>query len=139
MHSLLHDLICIYTHKVTWGEMDAFNHVNNTVYFRYFENVRIQHFEQLKFMEYMKRDGIGPILAETSCRFKAPLTYPDTIHVGLQVAELESSQFTHKYVVTSENLNRVVAEGTGRVVCFDYGNKCRTDFPTELYKQLKQS
>ena len=138
MHSLLQDHICIYTHKVTWGEMDAFNHVNNTVYFRYFENARIKHFEDLNFMEYMKRGGIGPILAETSCRFKAPVTYPDTVHVGLKVEELTANEFSQFYTVVSEKMNCVVAEGRGRVVCFDYANSRRADFPTELYQQLDE-
>ena len=39
---------------VRWGDMDAFGHVNNTVYFRYFEQARIGYFEQVQAMEYMQ-------------------------------------------------------------------------------------
>jgi len=62
---------------VAWGEMDAFGHVNNIVYFRYFESARLAYFYKLDLIDMMTKTGIGPILASTSCRFKIPLTYPD--------------------------------------------------------------
>src|SRR4051812_27249954 len=50
---------------VAWGDMDAFGHVNNTVYFRWFESARIAYFEKIGLNERMKRDKKGPILART--------------------------------------------------------------------------
>ena len=138
MHSLLQDHVCVYTHKVTWGEMDAFNHVNNTIYFRYFENARIQHFEELEFMEYLKRENIGPILAETQCRFKSPVVYPDILHIGLNVQELGADYFIQAYTIVSEKMGRVVAEGTGRVVCFNYKENRKVDLPATLKDKLNQ-
>ena len=70
---------------VQWGEMDAFQHVNNVMYFRYLENARIAYFEKFDIIEFMKRKRVGPILAATSCRFKMPLTYPDTVLVATKV------------------------------------------------------
>jgi len=63
---------------VAWGEMDAFQHVNNVVYFKYFESARINYFEETGINAHMQTTGVGPILGNTQCRFKAPLTYPDT-------------------------------------------------------------
>src|SRR5687767_1167703 len=48
---------------VQWGDMDAFGHVNNTVYFRWFESARIAYFEKIGLNERMRRDRKGPILA----------------------------------------------------------------------------
>jgi len=59
---------------VAWGEMDAFQHVNNIVYLRYFESPRIAYFERLSFLEVMEQTGVGPILAETHCRYRRSLT-----------------------------------------------------------------
>ena len=138
MHPLLQDYVCVHTQQITWGEMDAFNHVNNTVYFRYFENIRIKHFEQLEFMKYKQLANVGPILAETRCRFKAPLTYPDTVHIGVKVKEVGLNHFTHEYAVVSENLNCIAAEGDGRIVCFDYSSGRKIDqMPEDLLRQLK--
>ena len=58
--------------QVVWGEMDAFQHVNNTVYFRYFESARIAYFGAVGYLEWMKAEGSGPILASTRCRFRRP-------------------------------------------------------------------
>ena len=58
---------------VQWGDMDAFQHVNNVSYFRYLENARLAYFENFDIIGFIAKNGVGPILAATSCRFKAPL------------------------------------------------------------------
>ena len=73
---------------VVWGEMDAYRHVNNTVYFRYFENARLEYFRRLRWFEYEDETGIGPILAATQARFRRPLTYPDTISIGARITDI---------------------------------------------------
>ena len=50
---------------ITWGQMDAFKHVNNTEYFRFFETGRIAYFEKMNIEIIMQEQGIGPILATT--------------------------------------------------------------------------
>lgn len=105
---------------VRWGDMDAFGHVNNTVYFRYFEQARIGYFDAIDVMSYMQDYGIGPILAETRCRFKAPLKSPDTIKIGAAVSEFDNNKMLMKYAVWSDTLQRVVAEGDGLIVFVDY-------------------
>ena len=75
---------------VRWGDMDAFNHVNNVMYFQYFESARIAYFDRIQVMGHFKDTGIGPILAATQCRFRFPVTYPDTLDVGARVAEISA-------------------------------------------------
>ncbi|MBT8075182.1 MAG: thioesterase family protein, partial [Gammaproteobacteria bacterium] len=53
----------VISQDLVWGDMDAFAHINNTVYFRYFEDVRIEYFKRIKVLEYMNRTQVGPILA----------------------------------------------------------------------------
>ena len=89
MLELLKDFPIVLEASIAWGEMDAYQHVNNVVYFRYFENVRIACFDQLRMMEHKEQSDIGPILSSTQCRFKIPLTYPDTISVGSKIEDLE--------------------------------------------------
>ena len=48
---------------VAWGEMDSLGHVNNIIYFRYFESVRMAYFDAMDFWGYMGETGVGPILA----------------------------------------------------------------------------
>ncbi len=121
---------------IAWGEMDAFQHVNNVVYFRYFESARIAYFERVGVFELMEASGVGPILATTSCRFKAPLTYPDTVTVAACVESLESDRFTMRYFVKSAKSGRVAAEGEGLVVFYDYNNNCKHAIPTDIYEAI---
>lgn len=114
---------------VTWGSMDAFQHVNNTVYFRYFEDVRIAYFEQTGITQWMQTYGVGPILASTQCRFKLPLSYPDTLWIGARVADLGDDRFRMGYAVFSEQHQRVAAVGEGLVVCYDYNQNQKADLP----------
>ncbi|MDX1571683.1 MAG: acyl-CoA thioesterase, partial [Xanthomonadales bacterium] len=100
---------------VKWGEMDAFGHVNNTVYFRYFEDVRIAHFDALGVMRVMEEQGLGPILASTRARFKAALTYPDEVEIRSRIRDLENDRFRMEYAVFSLGLERVACEGEGLI------------------------
>jgi len=123
---------------VAWGQMDAFRHLNNTAYFRFFESGRIAYFERLDLLEYMEATSVGPILAATNCRFKIPLTYPDTVSIGTRVPEIADDRFTMEYYVVSHKHQKVAAEGTGLIVCFDYKQNKKTGIPSELKQRIEQ-
>ncbi len=123
---------------VAWGDMDAFGHVNNVVYFRYFESARIAYFEQIDYLALMERTGVGPILAATSCRFRAPLTYPDTVRAGARIRDLQADRFRMDYLLVSRELDVVAAEGEGRVVSFDYRRNCKVPLPGELAERIRR-
>jgi len=113
MKELLLDYPVTIEIPVVWGEMDAFQHVNNIVYFRYFESARISYFEKLDYMKFLEEIGVGPILASTQCNFKIPLTYPDRVTVGAKVETIEDERFTMKHIVVSHNHKKIAALGRG--------------------------
>lgn len=126
------------TQSVIWGDMDAFQHINNTVYFRYFENVRIEYFERIGINALMDQKKIGPILGSTECKYLAPITFPDDIVIATNVVELREKRFTMVYEIFSSNLSKVVAKGKGEIIYFDY-NKNETCFvPDEIIKKITQ-
>ena len=100
---------------VAWGEMDAMQHVNNIVYFRYIESVRMAYFERLGLLNQLSDTGVGPILAWTSCRFRRALTYPDTVSVGTRVTKIDVDRFTMETLIVSHAMNDVAAESEGIV------------------------
>jgi len=122
---------------VFWGDLDAFQHVNNTIYFRWFETARIRYFQEAGFLEHLEATSIGPILAETSCRFRLPLTYPDTITASAQAIDLGVDRFTMLYRVHSQTHGRLAAEGEGRIVCFDYDKHCKAPLPTSVRQAIE--
>jgi acyl-CoA thioester hydrolase len=127
----------IYEQRVAWGEMDSYGHVNNVVYFRYFENARLEYFRRLGWPAGERPKGIGPILHSTQCRFRKPLTWPDSIAIGARVSKIEADRFTIEHLIISEQLG-VVAEGWGLVVTFDYVANAKAAVPDELRRQIEK-
>lgn len=122
---------------VAWGEMDAFQHVNNVVYFRYFESGRIAYLDQTGVMAEMAAHGIGPILASASCKFKVPLTYPDRVVVGVRVGEIGADRFVMHYRVVSTQHGRVAAEGEGVIVAYDYRSQRKAALPAPVRVRIE--
>ncbi len=136
MNDLLGDYPVIIEIPVAWGEMDAFGHLNNVVYFRYLESGRVAFLRALGDIEFMGGTGIGPILASVHCRFKAPVTFPDTLIVGTRLRDLGIDRFTMEHRLVSRQLGRIVAEGEGLVVAYDYSAGSKTPIPPEVRAAL---
>jgi acyl-CoA thioester hydrolase len=116
--------------------MDSLSHVNNTQYFRWFEDVRMTYFEASGLFGHMTTHKVGPILARTQCRFIVPLTYPDTVHVGTRISDVGEDRFTMLYTVVSETRDVIAAEGEGRIVIFDYNLGHKTPIPPAIRDQM---
>ncbi len=132
MDDLLGKYPIVLTQELHWGDMDAFQHLNNTVYFRYFEDVRIAYFEKMKVVDHKDKTQIGPILASTRCDFRAPLTYPDTIQIATVIEDIRARRFTMKYLVCSQRLRQVAAEGEGLIVYYDYQRQVSCEIPAVI-------
>lgn len=122
---------------VAWGELDAFQHVNNIVYFRYFESARIAYFQHIDWLDQIEQLGIGPILASTCCNFKFPLDYPDTVAVGAKTTVMGHDRFTMRYRAVSQRHQRLAADGDGSIVIFNYNTQKKTSLPDELRQRIE--
>jgi acyl-CoA thioester hydrolase len=123
---------------VVWGEMDAYRHVNNVVYFRYLESARLEYFRRLDWFEYEKLTGVGPILAATDARFRKPLTYPDTIRVGARIVSIGDDRFTLEHSIASQKQDSIVTEGHGVIVMFNYQEGKKAVIPEELLRRIEK-
>eukprot|EP00004_Rigifila_ramosa_P023925 TRINITY_DN680_c0_g1_i4.p1 TRINITY_DN680_c0_g1~~TRINITY_DN680_c0_g1_i4.p1 ORF type:complete len:121 (+),score=20.75 TRINITY_DN680_c0_g1_i4:271-633(+) len=92
--------------------------------------------------DFLHGRGIGVILGSTSCKFIRPVTYPDSITVGLHIPPEQltetATQFVMEHVLLSESQKRVVAVGTGTIVVFDYKNGRRATLPAPLLSAAKK-
>jgi acyl-CoA thioester hydrolase len=136
MDDLLAGFPVIVEQAVVWGDMDSFRHVNNVVYFRYFENARLEYFRRLDWDGIQAETGVGPILHSTHARFRLPLTYPDTIRIGARIKEMSIDRFTLEHRILSRRLGGVSTEGTGTVVSFDYIRNQKAPIPDELRRRI---
>jgi acyl-CoA thioester hydrolase len=122
---------------VAWGEMDANRHVNNAVYFRYFESARLEYFRRLDWFAFERATGVGPILASVQARFRKALSYPDTISVATRVTSLAEDRFTMPYRLVSHRLDALAAEGEGTIVTYHYGEGKKVPIPDELRRRIE--
>ncbi len=112
---------------VQWGEMDAFNHVNNVVYIRWCETARISLFREIwgdkgiNMKEILDGNGIGPILANFNINYRLPITYPDEVAIHTQVSQIGNTSFRLSQALFSKKLgNTLVADATSVVVMVNY-------------------
>ena len=122
---------------VFWGDMDYFRHVNNIVFFRYFESARIEYLERIGFREISDDNPRGPILHSTHARFRRPLAWPDTVRVGARVTELAEDRFTMEYRLVSVKSGELAAEGGGTLVSFDYAAERKVPLPDPVRDAIR--
>jgi acyl-CoA thioester hydrolase len=121
---------------VAWGEMDSFAHVNNVVYFRYFEHARIAYLTRVGWFDLMRDAGLGPIVHSTHARFRKPLAYPDHIVVGARVITMEPDRVTFEHRLVSKTWDDLAADGQAVVVCYDYRGSRKAPLPGELRERI---
>lgn len=114
---------------VAWGDMDAFGHVNNTVYLRWFESARIAFFERIS-IRASRPEKVGPILASTTCDYLAPVAYPATVVVGARLQRVGNTSFVIEHLATKDGAP--VARGSAVVVLIDYRTGEKVRVPDEV-------
>lgn len=138
MRNLLTGYPVVIEQVVDWGDMDAFQHVNNVVYFRYFENARVEYFQRLEWKSYLKETGIGPIVATAQARFRRPVTFPDTLLVGTRVSEMLEDRYTIDYRIVSTKQADVVTHGETVVVAYQYADLKKVPIPAEMKTRIER-
>ena len=93
-----------------WADNDAYGHVNNTVYYQWFDTAVNAWLIEAGLLDIAGGDPIG-LVVETGCRYAAPLSYPEPVEVGLAVAQLGRSSVTYHLGVFSLESGDAAAEG----------------------------
>lgn len=125
------------TINVAWGEMDALQHVNNVVYFRYFETARIDFFNQINLLEDLQKTAIGPVISENQARYKRPVTFPDTLVVGVSISDINDDRFMMHYHVFSQTQQAVTTIGSSQVVMFNFKTGQKAQLTPQLLDALE--
>ncbi|MEO8935887.1 MAG: thioesterase family protein [Burkholderiaceae bacterium] len=121
-----------------WGDMDAMNHLNNTLYFRLMEEARICWFLENGMMT--SSDGDGPILAHASCDFLAPMTYPCNAVVGQTVTRIGRSSMDLDMTIEGDEVEPVLyARGRNVLVWMDYRSGKSAPWPDLLLAALGET
>jgi len=103
---------------VRWGDMDAYGHVNNTVYFRYFEQTRVEWLERMG-SRVSVEEPVGPVIINASCTFLAPVNYPATVVIKMYAGDPGRSSVMTWYELFVDGDERLYAEGAAKTVWMD--------------------
>ena len=119
-----------------WSDNDAYGHVNNVVYYAYFDTVVNTWLIERGFLDIEKSPVIG-VVAETSCHYFSPLTYPETVTAGLRVAHLGRSSVRYEIAIFAQGSEVAAAQGQFVHVYVDRDTRRPTGIPETLRKALE--
>ncbi len=122
---------------VLWGDQDAFRHVNNVIYLRWFESARIAYAAKVGLLDRVETDRVGPILASSHCDYRRPLVYPDRVRVGSKVTRVGRTSIAFEHRVVGEAAGAVAAEGTAALVYYDYDRACPVPVPESIREAIR--
>ena len=119
---------------VRWGDMDALGHVNNTVYFRFMEQARIEWLYALAEEGGGYTSGTGPVIVNASCTFLVPIVYPGDVEVRMYLGEAGRSSIGSHYEL--DCAGRRMAEGAAKIVWIDLASGRSVPLPDRLRAML---
>jgi acyl-CoA thioester hydrolase len=122
--------------EVRFRDIDAMGHVNNAVFFSYMEQARVSYLRALGLMPE-RLDGISFIIAEATCRFKAPVPFGMPLVVRVRVAEMRGSSFFMDYSIEEQGTGRVMAMGQTVSVVYDYTASRSAPIPPEWRAKIE--
>lgn len=93
-----------------WADNDAYGHVNNTVYYQWFDTAVNAWLIEVGLLDVAAGDPIG-LVVETGCRYARPLAYPEDVEVGLAVASIGRSSVRYHIGVFAAGQDEPAAEG----------------------------
>ena len=127
--------------KVRWGDMDALGHVNNAVYFTYFEQIRVAWLERLSMTaDIGAGTRIGPVVVNAFCEFQRPIIYPARIIVRMFGGDVGRSSFGTFYDIhDAERPDALYASGSAKVVWVNHREGRSLPLPDELRRLLPGS
>jgi acyl-CoA thioester hydrolase len=115
------------TIPIRYADIDAQRHVNNVAYFTFMEQSRVEYLRDVGLWSEANFDGLGMIVAEASCSYRAPAYLDETVTVWARVSHLGHKSFHFQYRLVTPR--REIATGRTVQVCYDYGKKESAPIP----------
>src|ERR687890_636331 len=120
-----------------WMDNDVYGHVNNVVYYSYFDTVVNEYLISSGSLDIERSRVIG-LVVETRCRFFKPITFPDTVHAGLRVARLGNSSVRYEIGLFRNDEETAAAQGHFVHVYVDRESRQATALPSQMRAALEK-
>lgn len=123
---------------IRWGDMDALGHVNNTVYFRYMEQARVEWLTAIGCDPDPSADG--PVIVNAHCSFIKQLKYPGEIEILTYVGPGGRSSFeTIQEIRRVDTPDMLYAQGGAKVVWVHFPSEKSTPLPDRVRQLLAET
>jgi acyl-CoA thioester hydrolase len=122
--------------EVRYADIDPQRHVNNARFFTYMEQARVKYFLHLGLWNEKDFEGIGFILAEQSCSYKAPILLGQPIEVGVRAVRLGEKSFELAYLIRDRETAQELATGRTILVAYDYRSSRSQPIPQAWKRTL---
>ena len=119
-----------------WMDNDVYLHVNNVVYYSYFDTVVNQYLVERGVLDIEKSSVIG-LVVETQCHYFSPIAFPDTVHAGLRVAKLGTSSVRYEIGIFRNAQVQAAAQGHFVHVYVDRASNRPAPLPAALRAALE--
>ena len=119
-----------------WADNDAYGHVNNTVYYQWFDTAVNAWLVEAGLLDIEKGDPIG-LVVETGCTYFAPLNFPGDVEVGIGVERLGNSSVTYRIGVFDTGSAGASAQGHFTHVYVDRQSRRPAALPSEWRDKLE--
>jgi acyl-CoA thioester hydrolase len=124
--------------RVRFGDLDAMGHLNNVEFLRFFETARIDFLGQLMPAHSpTSREEFGWIFAECHIAYRAPAFFGDRLRIVIEPGELRRSSLRLDFRMVAEADGRLVADGYGVLVGYDYAAGRSQPVPDEVRARLE--
>ncbi|MDR5751059.1 MULTISPECIES: thioesterase family protein [unclassified Caballeronia] len=129
-----------YPHFLTiptrWSDNDVYGHVNNVVYYSYFDTVVNEYLMRAGVLDFEHGATIG-LVVETRCNYFASIVFPERIDAGLRVAKLGTTSVRYEVAIFSEGGNQAAAQGHFVHVYVDRETRRPVKLPTAFVAALE--
>lgn len=119
-----------------WADNDVYGHVNNTVYYGWFDTAVNAHLIEAGALDIHAGAVIG-LVVETQCHYFEPLAFPQTVWAGLRVAHLGSSSVRYEVGLFADGAERTAAHGHFVHVYVDRATRRPVPLPPLLKQTLE--
>lgn len=120
-----------------WMDNDVYGHVNNVVYYSYFDTVVNQYLIEQRALDIETSKVIG-LVVETQCQYFASITFPDVVHAGLRVAKLGNSSVRYEIGLFRNDEKTASAQGYFIHVYVDRATRRAASLPADLRAALEK-
>ncbi|MEJ2534216.1 MAG: thioesterase family protein [Gammaproteobacteria bacterium] len=125
----------IHEMDVRWGDLDAFNHVNNTVFLRFIEEARIRYFASLGLS--LDAGDSGPVVVHIDCSFRRAITYPARVRISVDAHRASERRLVMRHQLTDTDDNGLLyAEAEVTAVWVDSRSGRAVPLPAAVTRAL---